>query len=182
MNTTVFLIGYMGCGKTTLGASLAAIMDVPFIDLDEHIEKRCHATICEITAQMGITRFRKIERKALVEVAKDDMGAVVSCGGGTPLYPGNMELINRTGLSVWLTTSPERIASRLMLPQEKVKRPLIANLPDEQILDFVKQGLHEREPFYSQAQLRFDSTYLESPQEIASTAHQLAAMLKSANP
>lgn len=179
MNTTIFLIGYMGCGKTTLGRALAPEMGVPFIDLDDYIEERCGATIRQIVAQAGIKKFRVIERQALIEVARgDNEGAIVSCGGGTPLTPGNMELMNQCGLSIWLTTTPERIASRLCLPQEKAKRPKYAEMPDSEILAAVRQGLQEREPYYQKAQLRFDSTYLESPEEISSTARQLAQLLK----
>lgn len=169
----------MGCGKTTLGRALAAEMQVPFIDLDDYIEERCGATIRQIVAQAGMKKFRLIERQALLAVAEDaaGQGAIVSCGGGTPLTPGNMELMNAQGLTIWLTTTPERISSRLCLPQEKVKRPKYAEMPNEQILAAVRQGLQERQPSYEKAQLRFDSTYLESQEQVTGTARQLAALL-----
>lgn len=175
----IFLIGYMGCGKTTLGMALAQCMGVPFIDLDDYIEERCEATVKEIFARVGEQGFREIERKCLDEVALQAQGAIVACGGGTPCQPGNMELMNRVGLTIWLTTSAERIASRLALPEQKAKRPLIAAMDDSEILDYVKSHLAQREPHYSQAQLTFDSTLLESVEEINDTAHQLARLLQS---
>ncbi|MBQ1722712.1 MAG: shikimate kinase, partial [Muribaculaceae bacterium] len=107
----IFLIGMAGCGKTTLGRALAAEMNVAFVDLDEYIEERCEATIGEIFKQTGEQTFREIERKALLEVAAMD-DAIVACGGGTPCQPGNMEIINSHGLSIWLTTNAQRITER----------------------------------------------------------------------
>lgn len=174
---TVFLIGYMGCGKTTLGAALAQCLGVDFIDLDDYIEERCEATVKEIFAKVGEQGFRDIERRCLEEVASQAGGAIVACGGGTPCQPGNMELMNSMGITIWLSTTAQRIASRLMLPEQKAKRPLIAQMADDEILAHVARHMHEREPHYSQAQLTFDSTYLESEEEIANTAAQLAGIL-----
>jgi len=175
----IFLIGYMGCGKTTLGMALAQHMQVPFVDLDDYIEERCEATVKEIFAKVGEQGFREIERKCLEEVAQQAQGVIVACGGGTPCQPGNMELMNSRGLTIWLTTSPERIASRLSLPEQKAKRPLIASMDDSEILDYVKSHLAMREPHYSQAHITFDSTSLESIEEIDATARQLAHLLTS---
>ena len=172
----IFLIGMPGCGKTTLGRALAAEMDMPFIDLDEYIEERCEATIGQIFEQAGEQAFREMERQALHEVATMD-SAIVACGGGTPCQHGNMELINQSGLSIWLTTSAQRITERLCLLQEKAKRPAIAHMTDTEVLDSVNRQLAEREPHYEQAMLRFDSTRLESVEEITATARALAALL-----
>lgn len=174
---TIFLLGYMGCGKTTLGTALAQCMNVPFVDLDDYIEERCEATVKEIFAQVGEPGFREIERRCLEEVACQAGGAIVACGGGTPCQPGNMELMNSRGVTIWLTTSAQRIASRLSLPEQKAKRPLIASMADDEILDYVKQHMQQREPHYSQAQLTFDSTLLESVEEIEATAMQLSRLL-----
>ena len=169
----------MGCGKTTLGAALAAELGVPFVDLDDYIEERCEASISLIFKQRGERGFREIERRALVEVAASATGSVVACGGGTPAWPGNMELMNGAGLTIWLTTSPERIAARLALPEQKAKRPLIAAMQDSEILRYVKENLARREPCYSQAQLRFDSTRIETARETVATARELAALLRT---
>ena len=177
MTQTIFLIGYMGCGKSTLGAALASVMNVPFIDLDDYIEEKCEAKITEIFRTMGETAFRQLEQQALREVAA--MPCIVACGGGTPCFEGNMQLMNRTGITIWLTTEVERIAARLCLPEQKAKRPLIANKTDEEIHAFITTQLAARTPFYSQAHLQFDSTHIETAPDTLHTATQLAAILQN---
>ncbi len=175
----IFLIGYMGSGKTTLGMALAQHMGVPFIDLDDYIEERCEATVSEIFASVGEPGFRDIERRCLDEVAAQAQGVIVACGGGTPCQPGNMELMNARGLTIWLTTPPQRIAARLSLPEQRAKRPLIAAMSDDELVDHINRHMAQREPHYSQAQLTFDSTHLESEDEIEATATQLSQLLLS---
>lgn len=177
MKHTIFLIGYMGCGKSTLGAALAAVMNVPFIDLDDYIEEKCETKITEIFRKVGEAGFRQLEQQALREVAA--MPCIVACGGGTPCFAGNMQLMNEAGVTIWLTTSVERIAARLCLPEQKAKRPLIAHKSNEEILAFVGTQLAARQPFYSQAQLQFDSTQIETAADTLHTATQLAAILQN---
>ena len=170
-----FLIGYMGSGKTTLGEPLARLMGRQFIDLDSYIEQQAGMSAKEIFMTYGEAHFRDLERKALREIADQD--AVVACGGGTPLDPENMSLMNQLGVTVWLTTSVDRITSRLVLPEQRSKRPLLDALNDEQIRTSVAAGLEARKECYAKAQLQFDSTYLESEEEIAATAQRLATLL-----
>ena len=172
----IFLIGYMGCGKTTLGEVLARQMGVQYIDLDEYIEQHQGMSIVEIFATMGEARFRELETAALhdVSVMKD---VIVGCGGGTPCHGDNMALMNAAGTTVWLTTSPERITARLLLPEQKSKRPKIANLPDDAVLDLVEKELQVRSPYYTQAQLHFDSTDIETGPATERTARRLATLI-----
>ncbi len=172
---TIFLVGYMCSGKTTLGRELAALMGVDFYDLDEMIEEYAEMRATEIFAQLGESRFREMEREALRRVAGEP--AVVACGGGTPCYGDNMALMNRLGLTIWLTTSPEVIAARLTLPEHKMKRPTIAPLADDEILPHVIEALGRRSPYYAQAQLRFDSTDIETAQQTQLTAQRLLSEL-----
>ena len=172
----VFLIGYMGCGKTTLGEELARQMGVPFIDLDQYIENEQRLTVVEIFARDGEERFRQLETAALRQVAAID-GAIIACGGGTPCHAGNMELMNQAGITVWLTTSSERITARLLLPDQKAKRPKFKDLPDDAVLPLVKQELEARAPYYSQARLQFDSTDIETAPATTRTAHHLTIKL-----
>ncbi len=174
-----FLIGYMGCGKTTLGEPLARLLGWRFVDLDIYIEHKCGMTAKEVFVTHGEAHFRELEREALKEVAATSGDVIVACGGGTPLQPGNMELMNSVGITVWLRTSVERITSRLVLPEQRSKRPLLNDLSDEQIKQSVRQGLEARRKYYEKAQLQFDSTYLESEEEINDTAQRLAAILCS---
>ena len=172
----VFLIGYMGCGKTTLGEVLARQMGLRFIDLDEYIEQRQGMTIVEIFNRGGEARFRELESDSLRQVAEMN-DVVVGCGGGTPCHGDNMATMNRSGVTVWLTTSPERITARLLLPEQKAKRPKIVHLPDDAVLALVKEELQTRSAFYSQAQLRFDSTDIETGPATERTARRLARRL-----
>lgn len=177
----IFLIGYMGCGKTTLGEPLAGVLGVPFIDLDLYIEDKEGMTAKEIFLTHGEPHFRQLEREALQEIASNVSQAVIACGGGTPLQPENMELMNRLGITVWLRTSVDRIVSRLVLPEQRIKRPLLNNMSDEEIKESVKKGLKSRNKYYKKAQLQFDSTYLESEEEVNDSAQRLAFILKELN-
>ena len=174
---TIFLIGYMGCGKTTLGRALAAEAGMDFLDLDEYIEETYETTITDLCARMGESRYRQLEREALIEVA-GRTGTVISTGGGTPCHFDNMDIMNRSGLTIWLQTSAERLALRLCLPGQRHNRPLIANLSDDEVLATVKKALADREQYYGKAQLRFDSTNIETAAQTTATArvlHQLLA-------
>ena len=167
----------MGCGKTTLGEPLARVLGWRFVDLDLYIEEKVGMTAKEIFMACGEAHFRELEREALEEVAASADNTIVACGGGTPLQEGNMELMNSLGITVWLRTSVERITSRLVLPDQRSKRPLLNDMSDSEIMASVAQGLEARTPFYEKAQLQFDSTYLESEEEVAATAQQLATIL-----
>ena len=175
----VFLIGYMGCGKTTLGEVLARQMDLRFIDLDGFIEERQGLTVTEIFDEMGENRFLELENEALHDVAAMS-DVIVGCGGGTPCHSNNMTLMNQAGITVWLTTSPERITARLLLPEEKCKRPKVAHLPDEEVLPLVQEELQSRSPYYGQSQLQFDSTDIETAETTERTARRLARLLAAA--
>ena len=175
MERTIFLVGYMCCGKTTLGRVLAQLLGVDFLDLDDLVEERAQMRITDIFAQQGEAKFRQMEREVLHQVA--GTAAVVACGGGTPCYGDNMALMNRLGTTVWLTTSPEVIATRLALPEHKFKRPTIAPLADEEILPHVIEALDHRTPYYAQAQLHFDATAIETAAETLTTAQQLVNLI-----
>jgi shikimate kinase len=102
---------------------------------------------------------------------------IIGTGGGTPCHGENMALMNRAGITVWLTTSPERITARLLLPEQKCKRPKICHLPDEALLPMVEAELRARTPYYDQAQMQFDSTDIETAEATERTACRLASML-----
>lgn len=159
----IFLIGYMGSGKSTLGKGLAARCDVRFIDLDDYIEERSGKTIKEIFATEGEAAFRDMERRMLLEVSGID-NALVACGGGTPCFGDNMELMNEHGVTVLLRTSHARLLERLK--RGRHKRPLIANLNDEELDRFIAEQLAKRMPHYSKAAEVFDSTLLEDENQI----------------
>lgn len=165
----IFLIGYMGCGKTTLGQALAKVADVRFVDLDDWIEESQHATVREIFADRGEDGFRQLERDALREVASLD-NAVIACGGGTPCFFDNMEFMNAVGLTVWLDVSMERLMPRLIIG--KMKRPLLARKTDDELERFVTDALNARREFYAKSQSVFNSDFLENQQEVDSTVRK----------
>lgn len=146
----VYLIGFMGCGKTTFGKKLARKLGCDFLDIDKMIEQIEQVSVSELFAVKGETYFRKLESDVLHSTVVH-RNAVVSCGGGTPCYFDNMEWMNQRGVSVYLQVPAARLYGRLKT--RKHKRPLIANLSDDALKDYIFQKLSEREAFYMQAQM-----------------------------
>lgn len=174
----VFLIGYMGSGKTTLGRALSKEMECDFIDLDNFIEGRFRKTIKDIFAEKGEEGFRKIEHNLLKEVA-EFQDVIIACGGGTPCHFNNMEIMNTNGLAIYLTAPINVLLARLSLPQHKAKRPIIANKTEEELKSFIDENIKERDPFYSKAKMKFDATKIETAAETIETAKKLAGIIKS---
>lgn len=159
-------MGYMACGKTTFGRALARATGREFIDLDFRIEQRFHKSISEIFSEHGEKAFRRIETQMLREVA-DMEDVVVACGGGTPCFNDNMEVMARSGVTIWLQASPSRIVERLII--NRSRRPLMADKSPEQLLDAVNAGLAARLEHYSRARIRFNGDQLEDRRQIDST-------------
>jgi shikimate kinase len=170
----IYLIGYMGAGKTTLGRALAEVMGLQFVDLDDFIEHRFHKTIREIFVDSGEAGFRDIERNLLREVSTFE-DVIISLGGGTPCFFDNMEVVKRTGKSVYLKPTEEVLLFRLV--KGKRKRPLLADKDEAGILQTIREQLVLREPFYAQADITFDASRLENKANIRTSAEQLAHLL-----
>ena len=115
----IFLTGYMGAGKTTLGKAFARKLNVPFIDLDWYIEERFHKTVGELFTERGEAGFRELERNMLHEVAEFE-NVVISTGGGAPCFYDNMEFMNRTGKTVFLNVHPMCCSDACVLPSSNV--------------------------------------------------------------
>lgn len=172
---TTFLIGYMGCGKTTLGRAVAASTGIRFIDLDDYIEEHEGCSIKEIFATRGEEAFRAIEREALCEVSRMP-DTLVACGGGTPCFGDNMGLLNRCGLTVYLKAGHDRLLSRLK--EGRAKRPLIAGLSDKELDSFITGQLEWRQPYYMQAAMTFDSSRLETPDQVAESVAEFLKLIE----
>ena len=114
----IFLTGYMGAGKTTLGKAFAREMNVPFIDLDWYIEERFHKSIRELFTERGEASFRELERNMLHEVGEFE-DVVVSTGGGTPCFFDNMEYMNGCGQTVFLDVHPDILFRRLRVAKQQ---------------------------------------------------------------
>jgi len=146
----IFLIGYMGCGKTTLGKILASRLEMDFVDLDAFIEQRYFKSIPQLFEEKGESGFREIEHTALLEVCEFE-NAIISTGGGVPCFYNNMEIMKRAGLTVYLKVTPKVLTE--VLKKAKRNRPLIKDKSVEELLHFIEENLAKREAFYSQAEL-----------------------------
>jgi shikimate kinase len=170
----VFLTGYMGAGKTTLGRELAKLTKLSFIDLDHFIEGRYYKTVSKLFEEKGEAVFREIEREMLHEIALFE-NVVISTGGGTPCFFNNMSFMNRAGDTVYLKVSPQELTKRLA--PVKYTRPLLKELEGERLLDFVSGSLREREPFYRQARIVFDAENMFSRKDVRNVSAALGNML-----
>ena len=149
----IFLIGYMGAGKTTIGKLLAKRLNWSFIDLDSFIENRYRRTIAAIFEEKGEAGFREIERRTLQEISSFE-NTVISTGGGLPCFFDNMDLMNKTGITIYLRAEVNELVGRLSF--DKHKRPLIKGKNKEELREFVEINLKKREPFYNRAKIIFD--------------------------
>ena len=174
----VFLVGYMGVGKTTIGKLLSKELDVEFIDLDKYIEHSYRKTIQEIFAQKGEAKFRIIEREMLREVATFH-NVLISTGGGTPCFFNNMDVMNQQGVTVYVKASVDQLMSRLLA--SKNVRPIIHNKSPEELKEFVTAHLAEREVYYSKAKLTYRSDQLVSTGHVDETITGIKEMLKAYN-
>jgi len=144
----IFLLGFMGCGKSTIGKALAKKMRLDFIDLDNYITKKEGISIKQIFDERGETGFRKIEEIALFESCKKN-NVVIATGGGTPCFSKNMRTILAKGKSVYLKMEPKELKERLKNQQNE--RPLIRNKSNKELLSFINSTLLEREQYYNQS-------------------------------
>lgn len=174
----IFLIGYMGVGKTTLGKELAAKLNYQFVDLDLYIQNRYQKTINEIFAESGESKFREIEHNLLKEVANFE-DTVISTGGGTPCFFDNMDVMKQAGMVVYLKTAPDVLLKRLYSGREK--RPLIKDKTEAELLDFIVENIAKRDPFYSRAQVVFETDGLVQRSDIDLHVSQLLDLLKMTN-
>jgi shikimate kinase len=144
----LFLIGYMGSGKSTVGRKLAAKLGYHFMDTDTIIETIAGKSISEIFETEGEQGFRIMEHELLKEAIKNE-NIIVSTGGGMPCYHNNMEIMNNAGITVYIKMSPESLARRVI--QSKQKRPLLASIANEELPAVIRKKLAEREVYYNQA-------------------------------
>ena len=151
----IFLIGYMGCGKSTLGRKIAKATGYRFVDMDAAIEEREGASISDIFHYEGEEYFRKAERALIEELGVADDNLIISTGGGAPTWRDNVAYMNSVGQTFYLRRTAKQIASRLS-PHGRQKRPKLRGLNDEELVAFMTENMAEREPFYSQAAWTID--------------------------
>ena len=146
----IFLIGFMGSGKTHWGKLWAANSGMSFYDLDNMIEDAVGKSVAEIFEEYNEDFFREKEKEMIRTFAEKD-NCIVSCGGGTPCLNDNMQWMNDHGITVYLSATPKYIYDRVV--EEKEKRPLLKRINEAELLFFIEQKLKQREEFYKQAQI-----------------------------
>ena len=146
----IFLIGFMGSGKTHWGKIWAAKSGLQFFDLDAVIEQEEKKSIAEIFEQNGEAYFRQRETEVL-KTFTQKQNCIIACGGGTPCFNNNMQWMNVNGQTIYLLAMPNQILQRVITEQEK--RPLIKNFSPEDLIRFIENKLKEREGFYNKAKI-----------------------------
>ena len=151
----LYLIGFMGVGKTTIGKQLAEQNNLNFIDTDKEIKILTNKSITDIFQEDGEIYFRKVETKTLKNLSGNN---IVACGGGLPIYNNNMDIIKRSGISIYLKASEDEIFIRLS--KSLKKRPLIQKKSNDNLRDLIKKTLAERERFYTMADYTINTNNL----------------------
>lgn len=149
----IILLGYMGCGKSTIANKLSKTTNIPFVDLDQIIEEKTNLSINQIFEQHGEIHFRKLEHEVFVELLNSPENLIIGLGGGTPCYANNHELLKGDNVfSIYLKASIETLFNRLAA--NKDKRPLIANKTEEEMKEFIAKHLFDRSFYYNHAQYK----------------------------
>jgi shikimate kinase len=154
----IYIIGFMGSGKTTAGKKLASLLGWAFIDLDKKIEEHTGKTIPEIFSQDGECCFRELEQQ-LLRTLKSVKNTVISTGGGTPCYSDNMDFMLENGLTLYLKLTPGQLKSRLS--GSKGERPLIKDFNQEQLKSFIEEKLEDRERWYKKSEITVNGIDLD---------------------
>lgn len=165
----IYLIGFMGSGKTHWGKKLSHKLKLPFFDLDRVIEEKEGKSIASIFAKMGEEYFRMLEKEVLHLVTESHESFVMSCGGGTPCFFNNIDYIKSRGTAVWLNCTVENLYNRLV--KEKEKRPLIRNFTDEELRSYIIRKNSDRKIFYRQAAVILSEEEVNLDKLIQTTFH-----------
>lgn len=166
----IYLIGYMGCGKSTLGRKLAAMLKLSFVDLDTFLEEKYFRTIPQIFAEEGEAGFRLKEQRVLHEVAAFD-NIIVATGGGAPCFFDNMEVMNQSGYCIFLDIDTPTLVNRLI--HARIERPIIKGKSADELHHFIEEMMQKRRPFYEKAH------YILKGSEIR--PEQVVELLKGSN-
>jgi shikimate kinase len=165
----IFLIGFMGSGKSYWGRKLSEKLNLPFFDLDEQVVSHEGKSISEIFTVHGEEYFRLQEKNTLHLLTESHDSFIMATGGGTPCYFNNIEYMNLSGTTVWINTSQDELFKRLI--SEKEKRPLISELTDEQLQGFISKKYSDRRIYYEQADMIIDDETLNLDKLIQKVFH-----------
>lgn len=150
----IYLIGFMGVGKSTVSRKLASMLGYERIDLDDAFEERFKINIAGFFEKYDENLFRQLESE-LLDSTFEKENVVISTGGGTACYHFGIEKMNKNGTTIYLHMPPESILQRLR--SAKRPRPLIKDKDDETLRQFIFDKLEERKPFYEKARLKVDA-------------------------
>lgn len=170
----IFLIGYMGTGKTTLGKALASRLQYDFVDLDWYIENKIQQSISEYFSVNGEVSFRDLENASLQELLTKER-VVIATGGGAPCFLNNMSLMLAHGVVVYLEASYEVLFRRLR--NAKDQRPIIKNKSEEELQKFIIYSLSQRKVYYEKAQYKINSDNLETEEQLGETVEDLLKII-----
>lgn len=170
----IYLIGYMGAGKTTVGKALEKRTGLSFIDLDYYIEGRYRKTVSQLFAEKGEETFREIERRMLHEVSMFE-DVLISTGGGTPCFFDNMAYMNSCGTTIYLQVPVSELAKRLELC--KHTRPVLAGRSGEALEAFIAESLARRDTYYKQATVVFDASVMLTEGDVSDIASALEKII-----
>lgn len=151
----LILVGYAGSGKSSLAKRLSKALRVGYVDTDTLVEQSEGATVADIFHYEGEEYFRRSEREVLDRLVADNYDGIVATGGGLPTWEDNMERLNSMGTTIYLQRSPEQILSRLSA-YGREKRPMFRGKSDEELLQFMREHIAEREPYYAKAHIVVD--------------------------
>ena len=161
----VFLVGYMGCGKSTLARKLSRRTGVRAVDTDAEVERMEGASVSDIFRYEGEARFRELERSVVERLAAEEEACIVATGGGLPTWSDNMERLSKAGVTVYLRRSADKIAARLT-PYGLSKRPKLQGMSGAELVAFMQRNIAEREPYYAQAALVIDCDVLSDDEVV----------------
>ena len=147
----IFLIGFMGSGKTHWGKQLSERLQMPFYDLDEVIINSEKRSVADIFTESGEEYFRMKEKEVMENLVDDNLSLILSCGGGTPCFFNNIEYMKKYGLVVWLNTDVDVVGKRLL--KQRSHRPVLNGIRDEELRAFIIKKMNERRMYYEQADL-----------------------------
>jgi len=159
----VYLIGFMGAGKTTVGELLAEKLDRPFVDLDDVIEKKADLSIPLIFEKYGEKFFRQLETDCLRRIARYP-GNIIATGGGVILIAENRKIMKNSGIIVYLKWQTNILCQRI---KDSTHRPLLTNINEAQLHQQIDKMLTQRQPFYEQADIIINGNDQTTREEIA---------------
>lgn len=158
----IFLVGFMGVGKTTLAKKLASKLGYTWLDTDQEIEKRVGMKVSEIFEVRGEAYFRALEKQFVDELIPNQ-NIIIATGGGLPCFNENMTKLNELGISIYLERTPKELFSRVK--QATNSRPLIANKSDEELLEYIETTMEKRREIYLQSDLIADR-FSQTPEKL----------------